>query len=98
MEQKRSTVSIVRIKDGVHEAVREAMELARWRDFITPGADVSLKVNLGWDLFLPGAVSAPWVVEGVIQTIKDHVGKIYVVESDQVLVDVEKAFRQTRMD
>lgn len=98
MEQKRATVSIVRIKDGVQDAVREAMELARWRDFITPGADVSLKANLGWDLFLPGAVTGPWALEGVIRTIKDYVGEIYVVESDQVLVDVEKALRQTRID
>jgi len=98
LREKQATVSIVRVKDGVHEAVREAMELARWREFISPGADVSLKVNLGWDLFLPGAVTAPWVLEGVIHTIKDYVGEIYVVESDQVLVDVEKAFRQTRTD
>ena len=88
----------MRVKEGVHEAVREAMELTRWREFITEGADVSLKVNLGWDLFLPGAVTGPWVLEGVIQTIKDYVGEIYVVESDQVLVDVEKALRQTRID
>ena len=98
MEHKKSTVSIVRVKDGVREAVREAMELARWREFISPGADVSLKVNLGWDLFLPGAVTGPWVLEGVIQTIREHVGEIYVVESDQVVVDVEKALRQTRID
>lgn len=97
-EKKKSTVSIVRIKESVQEAVREAMELARWREFITPGADVSLKVNLGWDLFLPGAVTGPWVLEGVIETIRDHVGEINVVESDQVLVDVEKALRQTRVD
>lgn len=98
MVAQRATVSIVRVKDGVHEAVREAMRLARWQEFITPGADVSLKVNLGWDLFLPGAVTSPWVVEGVIQTIRDYVGKIYVVESDQVVVNVEKALRQTRID
>jgi uncharacterized protein (DUF362 family) len=98
LEAKRAAVSIVRVKDGVHEAVREAMELARWREFISQGADVSLKVNLGWDLFLPGAVTGPWVLEGVIQTIKDYVGRISVVESDQVVVNVEKALRQTRID
>jgi uncharacterized protein (DUF362 family) len=98
LSQKKSKVSIVRIKETVQETVREAMELANWRDFITAGANVSLKVNLGWDLFLPGAVTGPWVLEGVIQTIKDHVGEIFVVESDQVLVDVEKALRQTHTD
>ncbi len=98
MHRNGAIVSIVRIKNSVQEAVREAMELARWREFISPGAEVSLKVNLGWDLFLPGAVTGPWVVEGVIQTIREHVGRIYVVESDQVVVDVERALRQTRID
>ncbi|MBI4832350.1 MAG: DUF362 domain-containing protein [Candidatus Lindowbacteria bacterium] len=98
MRTGKSTVSIVRIRDGVHEAVRKAMDLARWREFISEGAEVSLKVNLGWDLFLPGAVTGPWVVEGVIQTIRDRVSKIYVVESDQVVVNVEKALKQTGID
>jgi len=74
------------------------MEAAEWKKFISKGADVSLKVNLGWDLFLPGAVTSPWVVEGVIQAIKGYVGQIYIVESDQVLVNSEKALRQTRID
>lgn len=82
----------------MQEAVREAMELAQWRRFISPGARVALKVNLGWDLFLPGAVTSPWVVEGVVLTIRDFVGKIYLVESDQILVKVERALKQTRMD
>jgi len=94
----RSTVSIAHVKGTVQETVRRAMDLARWQEFIPQGADVALKVNLGWDLFLPGAVTGPWVLEGVIQTIREHVGKIYVVESDQVVVDVEKALRQTRID
>lgn len=94
-----SQVSIQRAPAGsVHTSVSQAMEAAGWRTFITPGADVALKVNLGWDVFLPGAVSAPWVVEGVIQTIRDYVGHIYLVESNQVVVDVEKALRQTRLD
>jgi uncharacterized protein (DUF362 family) len=74
------------------------MEAAQWRRFLTPGAAVCLKPNLGWDLFLPGAVTSPWVVEGVVQTIRDYVGKIYVVEADQVLVNCETALRQTRID
>src|SRR5262249_1713815 len=62
------------------------------------GAPVALKPNLGWDLFLPGAVTSPWVVEGVVRTIRGWVGEIFVVESDQVVVDVEKAFRISRLD
>ena len=91
-------VSNVKVKESVCEAVREAMELAEWRKYISPGADVSLKVNLGWDMLMPGSITSPWVVEGIIQTIRDEVGQIYVVESDQVLVDIEKAYRLSYVD
>lgn len=74
------------------------MELAGWRQFISPGVDVSLKVNLGFDLLLPGAVTGPWVVGGVIRAIRDYVRRIYVVESDQVVVNAENALRKTRLD
>lgn len=83
---------------AVPAAVRACMEAADWRRFISPGAEVCLKPNLGWDRFLPGAVTSPWVVEGVVQTIRDYVGKIYVVEADQALVNCERALRQTRID
>jgi hypothetical protein len=43
-------------------------------------------------------VTSPWALEGVVRTIRDWVGKIYVVESDQVVVDVEKACRLSRVD
>jgi len=93
-----SLVSMVKVRDRVVDSVREAMELAEWRRFISAGADVALKVNLGWDMFMPGAVTSPWVVEGIIQTIRDDVGSITLVESDQVLVDIEKAFHRSYMD
>ncbi len=98
------TVSIVRVPaaasahDAVLASVRRAMELAGWQECIPRGAEVSLKPNLGWDLFRPGAVTSPWALEGVVRTIRDWVGKINVVESDQVVVNVEKAFRLDRMD
>lgn len=74
------------------------MEMADWQHFIARGADVSLKVNLGWDKLVPGSISAPWVVEGVIQTIRNYVNRIYLVESSQVVVNVEDALRISRLD
>lgn len=100
----KPTVSIVRVvsatpsRDDVVASVERAMELADWRAFIPRGAEVALKPNLGWDLFLPGATTSPWALEGVVRTIRDWVGKIHVVESDQVVVDVEKAFHLNRID
>jgi uncharacterized protein (DUF362 family) len=85
-------------RERVLEDVHRAMELAGWREFVTPGADIALKPNLGWDKLIPGAISAPWVVEAVILAIQSYVGKIYLVEANQVVVNVEKAFRLTHLD
>jgi uncharacterized protein (DUF362 family) len=90
-------VSIIKVRQSVPEAVREAMELADWKSFIPRGAKVALKPNLGFDFFLPGTVTGPWVVEGVIQTLKGYVDQIYLVESGQILVNVERALQQTGM-
>lgn len=96
--EKLATVSIVKAPAGqVQEKVREAMELADYQAFIPRGEPVALKPNLGWDILIPGAISAPWVVEGVIQVLKGYASEIYVVESDQVVVNVEDAVRKTRI-
>ena len=81
----------------VRQAVRRALEAANWTHAIPAGADVSLKVNLGWDIFIPGAITSPLVVEALIETIRARVGKIYVVEADQVLENVERAFHSCGM-
>jgi uncharacterized protein (DUF362 family) len=91
---RKPLVSVVRVKDSVLEAVREAMELAQVLEAIEPGARVCLKPNLGFDLFFPGAVTSPWVIEGVIKALQGRAGSITVVESDQVLVNIEKAMRR----
>jgi uncharacterized protein (DUF362 family) len=91
-------VSTLADKERIIEDVHKAMELAEWKRFVTPGADIALKPNLGWDKLIPGAISAPWVFEGVIIAIKDYVGKVTVVESDQVVVDVRDAIRISRID
>jgi len=96
---KIAKVSVLLAPAGqVQEQVREAMELADWQAYIPPNAAVALKPNLGWDILIPGAISAPLVVEGVIQVLRGYVSKIYLVESDQVVVDVEKAVRITGLD
>jgi len=99
-------VSIVKIdstdenslKTRVLDAVKEAMELANWRNYITKGADVSLKINLTLDILLPGSITSPWVTQGVIETIYDHVGDIYLVDCDQLLFSADKAFKISCID
>lgn len=92
-----SNVAIVTVGGSIQAATREAMDLAGWKQAIPAGRPVALKINLGWDLFIPGSVTSPWVIEGVIQTIRDWTGPIALVESDQVLENIEKAFRKMKL-
>ena len=97
-----STVSIQKVNpqsaklhSEVLEKVKSAMELAEWNKYISPGADVALKPNLCIDILLPGAITSPWVVEGVICTIRDHVNNIYIVESETWTTNPEKAIQNS---
>jgi uncharacterized protein (DUF362 family) len=82
----------------VDAAVGRAMEAVRWREILPSGGDVALKVNLGWDLFIPGSITSPLFIEAVVKIIRPHVGQIYVVESDQVLEDIELACHRAGVD
>lgn len=93
----RATVALERVQGDVLAAVRRALEAADWTRAVPKGADVALKVNLGWDLFIPGAITSPLFVETLVAAIRGHVGRIYMVESDQVLEDVERAFHESGM-
>jgi uncharacterized protein (DUF362 family) len=95
---KRSVVAVASVGESVQETVREAMMLAGFQQHLERGKATSLKVNLGWDLFIPGSITSPWVLEGVIRTLKDWTGPLYLVESDQVLENIEKTYRQCKLD
>jgi uncharacterized protein (DUF362 family) len=94
---ERSIVAVQPVEGDVRLAVRAALRAAEWTRFVPRGADVSLKVNLGWDLFIPGSITSPLVAEALIEEIRDHVGVIHVVESDQVLEDIDRAFHRSGM-
>jgi uncharacterized protein (DUF362 family) len=93
----RSVVAIEPVYDDVRGAVRRALEAAEWKRVVPAGSPVALKVNLGWDLFVPGSITSPLVAEALILEIRDHVGKLYMVEADQVLEDIETAFHKSGM-
>jgi uncharacterized protein (DUF362 family) len=88
----KSIVAVQGVDGNVYEAVKKAMDLAGWTRYLKQNQDIALKLNLGWDLFIPGAITSPLVTESVIRVIYDHVDRIYLVESDQVLENIEKAF------
>jgi uncharacterized protein (DUF362 family) len=97
MAGQKSIVALERVRGDVGAAVARALDAAEWTRAVPRGADVSLKVNLGWDLFIPGSITSPLVAEALIHAIRPQVGRIFMVESDQVLEDVEKAFHESGM-
>ncbi|MCP3978110.1 MAG: DUF362 domain-containing protein [bacterium] len=93
----RALVALVPVEGDVRAAVRAALDAAEWKRVVPAGATVALKVNLGWDLFIPGSITSPLVAEAFILEIREHVGTIYMVEADQVLENVERAFHESGM-
>jgi len=93
-----SRVAARRVGEDLAEAVREVMELADWRRHLDLSKPVLLKPNLGWDNFLPGAVTSPAVLDAVIRVLRPHASTLLVVEADQVLVRCEKALRKAGAD
>lgn len=100
----KSTVSVIDVdynSDDLHKtvmhAVHDAMDQALWKMFVPHGSEVCLKPNLCIDIAFPGYITSPWVLEAVILKIKDHVKKLFVVESDTWTTDVERGVRESKL-
>jgi uncharacterized protein (DUF362 family) len=96
-DSREALVAVERVTDDVRSAVRRVLEAVSFRDVLPRGEPVALKVNLGWDLFIPGSITSPLVLEALILELRPHVGRMFVVEADQVLENVERAFRESGM-
>lgn len=94
----RVRVALVRTGPDLAADVRAAMEAARWREHVPEGASLAVKPNLGFDHPLPGAVTSPLVLDAVLQVLRERAAKIFVVEADQVVVDIETSLRNTGTD
>ena len=77
--------------------MRRCLEAVEWTRVVPAGSAVALKVNLGWDLFIPGSITSPLVAEALILEIRRHAGRICMIEADQVLEDIEGAFTRSGM-
>lgn len=93
----RALVALERVDGDVGAAIERALEAVEWRRVLPRGEPVALKVNLGFDLFIPGSITSPLFAEALIERLRGHVGAIFMVEADQVLEDVESAFHRSGM-
>jgi uncharacterized protein (DUF362 family) len=91
----RAVVAVEQVRGDVRAAVHQALAAVGWKDVIPQGATVALKVNLGWDLFIPGSITSPAVLEALALELKPRVGRLVVIEADQVLENIERAYRRS---
>jgi uncharacterized protein (DUF362 family) len=90
-----SKVAVVDVRGDVAAAVEQAMSLAQWTKAVPAGADVCLKPNLCWDYLMPGFQTTPWVLEAVIEIVRNHVGELVVVEADTSTTSADRGARST---
>jgi uncharacterized protein (DUF362 family) len=64
---RTARVAVVRTRpDTVIADYARVMELARYRDTLSPDRDTLLKLNLSWTKYFPSCSSQPWQVDGVL--------------------------------
>lgn len=78
----------------LREDVAAALEAVGWRDLLGPAPSVLVKPNLGWDLYVPGAVTDAGVLAALTSLLAEDGREVILIEADQVLVDVEVAARR----
>ncbi len=80
-------------KEDVLNLVKEVMELAKWQDFVF-GAQIFIKPNILSNQLVPGQCTSPWVLEGVVKTVRDAYpsSRIIIGDTDVATTrQVEKA-------
>ncbi len=95
--QESPVVAVVRGERG-HEPVFKALDLIDYKRALAGYDKVLIKVNFittkSWDT---GATTDPIVVEAIISKLADLPVKVYVVESDAMITNADKAFEATGM-
>ena len=81
----------------VLEDISRLMKLAGFEEALPKDVPTGLKINISWQTWYPACSSAPWQVEGVIQTLQkagytDLVG----VHNDTVVVNTNDAERNNK--
>ena len=97
MQTKLPIVALVKGSRG-HTPVFKALDLINYKKALSEYDTVLIKVNFitnkSWDT---GATTDPVVVEAIIKNLADLPMKVYVVESDAMLTNADKAFEVTGM-
>ena len=85
----RGKVAIVRTTpETVLDDYARLMDLAGYREILSPDITTLLKINISWQTWYPACSTTPWQLEGVIRKLlADGYGDIIGVHNDTVVVD-----------
>lgn len=84
--------------ESVIEDYGRLMAMAGFQKHLKPGITTILKDNISWHLFMPGANTTPWQLEGVIKSLKGTKGyeDLVVVENRTVVTNAPKGEKLNR--
>ena len=95
-----SKVSLIGTRpETVLDDYRRAMELADYREHLSPERELILKLNLSWTKYFPACSSQPWQVEGVVKTLLDGgfaPERLIALENKTVVTDPHKGCANNR--
>ncbi len=88
-QPKLGRVAVLYTKpESVLEDYARLMDLAGYRDALTPSRKTFLKVNISWQHYYPACSTAPWQLDGVIRKLKaDGWQDIVAAHNGTVVVD-----------
>jgi uncharacterized protein (DUF362 family) len=99
---RTSRVAVVRTRPGtVLEDYARVMDLAGYRDTISPQRDTLIKLNLSWTKYFPSCSSQPWQVDGVLsKMLADGYARerLIPLENKTVVTDPHEGCRNNRWE
>ncbi len=99
---RTARVAVVRTRpETVIADYARVMELAGYRDTISPDRDTLLKLNLSWTKYFPSCSSQPWQVDGVVgKMIADGYARerLIPIENKTVVTEPREGCRNNRWE
>lgn len=96
----KSKVAILRTKpETVRSDYHELLNLADYRQTISPEIDTALKINISWHFFFPASSTTPWQLDGVISAmLQDGYSKelIHGCHNRTVVIDAHLGERENK--
>jgi uncharacterized protein (DUF362 family) len=87
----KSRVAVIKATpETVVDDVMKVMKMGGSEETLKAAADVALKINITWHLYMPGCSTTPWQLEGAIRQLQAQgftTEQMHGVHNDTVVVD-----------